>query len=457
MTTFVFLGPSLPLDRAREIVDAVFLPPVAMGDLYVLVKTRAKAGDVVAIVDGLFEQVGAVWHKEILHALSSGVHVYGASSMGALRAAELHPFGMIGVGRIFEGYRDGILTDDDDVAVSHAPAEQQYRSLSTAMASLRFALADLRDCGTLTADEHDKLVAFAKSLPYAERSWGAVLHQAQQLELSPEIQAAIRLEARKPDAKARDAEELLHRLAGLVETSAEPFVADYCFSRTAFWAMLEYEMHPRIAAPGTVAQADGAIADAIRAHSPHRRQIEEEAAILELAARRSRTWRPDRDALRAAAGNIAHRHGLSDNEALRSWRAEQGLDDEAWGRLVALEARRDRLLAELRPNLGPYLAIAARRAGLAADIAGELEAVEPSADHGQRLKTSLEEDEVDVTLLQQWYVARCGPMLPDPETHALQLGFPTLRDFVSAIAPAFRASRRAGRGSGNGGDAGDRR
>jgi hypothetical protein len=452
----VFLGPSLPLERAREIIDAVFMPPVAMGDLYVLMKTRAKAGDVVAIVDGLFEQVGAVWHKEILHALSSGVHVYGASSMGALRAAELHPFGMVGVGRIFEGYRDGTLTDDDDVAVAHAPAEQQYRSLSTAMASLRFALADLRDGGTLAAEECDMLAAFAKSLPYPQRSWGAVLQHAQQMELSTEVLTAIRLEARRADAKARDAEELLHRLAGPNDPE-EPFPADFCFSRTAFWAMLEYEMHPRIAAPGIEAESDGAIADAIRAHSPHRRQLEEEAAILELAARRSRTWRPDRAALRAAAANIAHRHGLPDQEALRSWRAEQGLDDESWARLVALEARRERLFAELRPNLGPYLAIAARRAGLVADIAGELEAIEPSPDHGQRLKTSLEEDEVDVGLLQEWYVARCGPMLPDPESHALQLGFPTLRDFVSAIAPAYRASRRVSSGLGNSGNAGDRR
>jgi hypothetical protein len=456
MTLFVFLGPSLPLDRARGIVDAVFLPPVAMGDLYVLLKTRAKAGDVVAIVDGLFEQVGAVWHKEILHALSSGVHVYGASSMGALRAAELHPFGMVGVGRIFEAYRSGLLTDDDDVAVAHATAEGEYRSLSTAMASLGFALADLRDAGTLSVEAHDALVAFAKSLPYAERSWGAVLEHAQHIGLSPQILTAIRSEARRPDAKADDAEQLLRRLADTIGRSTEPFVADFCFNRTAFWATLEYEMHPRIAAPGTVDESDRALADAVRAHSPHRRQIEEEAAILELAARRSQTWQPDRAAMRAAAANIAHRHRLSDKDSLRSWRAEQGLDDEAWSRLVVLEARRDRLLAELRPGLGPFLGIAARRAGLAADIVGGLDAIETGPADGQRLKTSLEEDEVDVASLQEWYVARCGPMLPDPESHALQLGFPTLRDFVTAIAPAFRASRLARGSSAEGEDVGDR-
>ena len=43
--------------------------------------------------------------------------------MGALRAAELHAFGMRGVGRIFEAFRDGELEDDDEVAVVHGPAE----------------------------------------------------------------------------------------------------------------------------------------------------------------------------------------------------------------------------------------------------------------------------------------------------------------------------------------------
>jgi hypothetical protein len=61
--------------------------------------------------------------------------------MGALRAAELHSFGMIGVGSIFEGYRDGTLTDDDEVTVVHSDAEGGYRPLSTAMVDMRATLA----------------------------------------------------------------------------------------------------------------------------------------------------------------------------------------------------------------------------------------------------------------------------------------------------------------------------
>ena len=48
--------------------------------------------------------------------MAAGTQVFGAASMGALRAAELAPFGMIGVGAIFAAYRDGRLTGDDEVA-----------------------------------------------------------------------------------------------------------------------------------------------------------------------------------------------------------------------------------------------------------------------------------------------------------------------------------------------------
>ena len=89
----------------------------------------------IGIIDGYFQWAPAVWHKEILWAIQQGVHVFGAASMGALRAAELAPFGMRGVGRIFEAYRDGVLPgsgdepfeDDDEVAVVHGPAGERVR------------------------------------------------------------------------------------------------------------------------------------------------------------------------------------------------------------------------------------------------------------------------------------------------------------------------------------------
>src|SRR6188472_938210 len=133
MRTFVFLGPTLPLAAAAELVDAIFLPPAAAGDVYRLVRDLPRGRPTrLAIVDGYFERMAAVWHKEILVALERGIAVYGAASMGALRAAELAPWGMQGVGEIYRAFASGELSADDEVAVAHLPADQDHRPISDA-------------------------------------------------------------------------------------------------------------------------------------------------------------------------------------------------------------------------------------------------------------------------------------------------------------------------------------
>ena len=113
MKICVFLGPTMAVEDAKGILpDAVYLPPAAQADI--LSAMTIHRPDVIALIDGVFGQSLSVWHKEILFALSRGVAVYGASSMGALRAAECHGFGMIPVGEVARQYIDGRLTGDDD-------------------------------------------------------------------------------------------------------------------------------------------------------------------------------------------------------------------------------------------------------------------------------------------------------------------------------------------------------
>src|SRR3989338_1860747 len=95
----VYLGPTLSLQEAQQILpDAYYLPPIRCGDILHALRWKPPT---ILIIDGYFEKTAAVWHKEILAALGQGVQVYGASSMGALRAAELNTFGMIGIGAIY--------------------------------------------------------------------------------------------------------------------------------------------------------------------------------------------------------------------------------------------------------------------------------------------------------------------------------------------------------------------
>ena len=107
---YVFLGPALAEKDARAELDAVYLPPAAAGDVYRLWRRHPRA---IGIVDGYFDQVPAVWHKEIMWVMEHGVHVFGAAGMGALRAAELDSFGMHGTGWVYQAFREGVLDRDD--------------------------------------------------------------------------------------------------------------------------------------------------------------------------------------------------------------------------------------------------------------------------------------------------------------------------------------------------------
>jgi hypothetical protein len=147
-------------------------PPARQGDVYRAARERP---DAIGLIDGYFDAVPSVWHKEILWALSQGISVYGAASLGALRAAELDAFGMIGVGRVYEMFRDGVLTDDDEVAVLHGPAETDYMRLSLAMVDIR-AMLEAAVAGHVMSHEEAARVSVAmKTRFYKDRTCAALL------------------------------------------------------------------------------------------------------------------------------------------------------------------------------------------------------------------------------------------------------------------------------------------
>jgi len=166
----VFLGPSLPAAEARAIVPCTVLPPARQGDVWRALRQRPRA---IALVDGLFEQVPSVWHRELLDALDGGVAVYGGASMGALRAAELGPFGMRGVGTIAAWVREGL--DDAAVALLHAGPEQGWHAFTVPLVNVMGAAGRARVAGALSAREAAALVDAASRVYYQDRTWPAVL------------------------------------------------------------------------------------------------------------------------------------------------------------------------------------------------------------------------------------------------------------------------------------------
>src|SRR5216117_1147968 len=168
MSIYVFTGPTLSPSVAHKYLKATYLGPVAQGDILRLLPKRPS---VIGIIDGVFEFVPSVWHKEILLALQDGVRVYGAASMGALRAAELADFGMIGVGEVFRRFRSGECEDDDEVAVTFGPEEVGHRSLSEAMVDVRDLCKAALSRNVIDANSEARLVGIAKQLHFRMRNW----------------------------------------------------------------------------------------------------------------------------------------------------------------------------------------------------------------------------------------------------------------------------------------------
>lgn len=115
--------------------------------------------------------------------------------MGALRAAELAPQGMIGVGLIYRWYRRFALLPDDAVAVTHAPAELGAHPLSDALIDIRRSLSAATRRGLLSRDDADAEAERIAALPFPDRH------------LPPSLEAA------RVGQKASDACALLNRLA----------------------------------------------------------------------------------------------------------------------------------------------------------------------------------------------------------------------------------------------------
>lgn len=207
----VFLGPSLPPDEARRIVDATFRPPAARGDVTQAVDDGAE---IICLIDGVFFQECAVGHREILSALERGVRVIGASSMGALRSAELDTLGMEGIGVIYHMYRQGVVESDDEVAVIFDPVSGS--PLSEPMVNIRATLQKAAERGILDLVSHDALLTAALSLYYPDRTYDRICEEASNMVAHGVIERFLAFTAKeRVDLKADDARQALEYIRNL--------------------------------------------------------------------------------------------------------------------------------------------------------------------------------------------------------------------------------------------------
>lgn len=296
MKPVVFLGPTVSAVEARAIHPEIEVhPPAAAGDILQAVEAGAST---IALIDGYFEHQLSVWHKEVLWALSKGVAVYGAASMGALRAAELYPFGMAGVGAIFDGYRSGRYEADDEVAVSHLAADRGYVAVSEALVNVRATLCQAAFDGAVTEGEASQVVLAAQSLFFPDRTYPNILARAVTQGFSAKsastLQAWLRpSEGRRVDQKRKDAVELLTLLRS--PPRAAPGV-DFVFHYTEAW--------------------------------------HEFRAAQRRKAELRRASRVDGLALQRAADEFRRDRGLLTPEATDRWLHAQGMDVAAFSEMI---------------------------------------------------------------------------------------------------------------------------
>jgi hypothetical protein len=465
VTACVFTGPTLPAADARAVLDAIYLPPVRQGDVYrAAVRYRPSA---IGIIDGYFQHVPAVWHKEILWAMAQGIHLFGSASMGALRASELAAFGMHGVGRIFEAYRDGRLEpyeaepfeDDDEVAVVHALPDAGLVPLSEPMVNIRCTLAAAADAGAVDPATRDALAAIAKGLFYPDRSYERLLARAAEEGLPAHRLAALRawLPAGRVDQKREDGLAMLAAMRDLLAGDPPPARVSFVFEPSEMW---ERATVAALAAPGET--GDGvpleALLDELRldgqAYVRARR-----AAALRLAglreAERLRLTASD-EARRQAADALRRRFDIGGRRALDGWLADNDLTPAALARLVDDEARLDRLGAVAGPSAEAHLVDHLRatgdyprhaaRARAKAHVLAEAGLPPAPVDEWTRFR------------LTAWYFEqRLGAAVPgDLPAYAAEIGFADLDGFYRALlreyvyvthprAPADRAAPPDGR------------
>lgn len=384
----IFAGPTISDPEIKHVLpDARVLPPAAVGDIYAAAKSE-PAG--IGLIDGYFDGTPSVWHKEVLYALDAGIPVFGASSMGALRAAECHVFGMVGIGRIFEQCRDGLLDDDDEVAVIHGPAELGYVLLSEPMVNIRATLAVSVDAGVLSAAMASRLAELAKSILYPDRSWERLRDEAERLGIDP--QALDRFDAWRAtgyvDQKRLDAVEMLHAIERHLREGAERIPASFVFRHTAMWRDLVFETEDASIPIDKVLILDILRQDRNRFLTVKRRVAERMTNDdgFDDAAK------PETRAVDEALNRFRSRNRLFTAAALNDWLAENRLD---LGRL------RDRLAREIAADTA---------LARSSDFLEELvfEAVSEDPDYADMLHEAARQKTL---LLKCGYSSRSGPKI----------------------------------------------
>jgi len=213
MRVVVYTGTSINHHDAKKILDADYRPPVKRGDIR---KLMNNPPGIIGIIDGVFFDSAAVAHREIIEAIRNGITVVGGGSMGALRASELDSYGMMGVGKIYEMYRNGVLESDDEVAVTFDP--ETMESLSVPLVNIRATLESAVEKGVVIRETAEAILETAKKLFYPDRNYRNIVSECVNKGIIGDSDMEELLDLLKEhevDVKKKDAVMVLEMIKGM--------------------------------------------------------------------------------------------------------------------------------------------------------------------------------------------------------------------------------------------------
>ncbi len=438
MRVFVFAGPTLAPDDGKRELDAVFLPPAVQGDVYAAARERPWG---IGIIDGYFERVPAVWHKEILWAMSQGVHVFGSASMGALRAAELAMYGMEGIGKVFDAFQSEELEDDDEVTVVHAGPEAGHRPLSDAMVNIRATLAAAVTAEVIGTATHNRLVSLAKAMFFPDRDYESIMHAGQEAGVSAAELDKLRawLPAGRVDQKRLDAIEMLRTMRRQLESGRPPKQVHYSFQHTDAWEQVRRQVLGRTLAntAGADTFQDDAVLEELRLEGPQYLRMREDALLHCLAVEVDPTPRGQGDdsLLPRALEAFRIRHGLLNAGDVEPWLEREGMDVDSLERLLRDEIKASRAREVFATEVESALVDRLRMHGEYSRLAARARDKQTRLAERGEANPGLEAVGIAEQALWRWYFEEHLGIgeTPSVAEYAERLGYPNRMPFLRAV------------------------
>ncbi|MEW2912629.1 TfuA-like protein [Leisingera sp. JC11] len=428
----VFAGPTIAAEGVQALLPgAIVLPPAGQGDIYQAARRGANA---IGLIDGYFDGVPSVWHKEILWAMEQGIAVFGSASMGALRAAELSGFGMIGVGRIYDSYASGMIIDDDEVAVLHGPAELGYAPLSEPMVSIRATVERAVSSAVLDAAQAAAVLEAAKARFYQQRTWKQILADISEASWLDRFSAWLKTGA--VDAKRDDAQEMLARMATFLSAEGRDATqARGVMEHTLAWQGLVRRAE---AQDRSLQDTDRRVLDELRLEPERFAAFQDRAVLRFLAlqeARRSGA-QAGREATLAQLNSHRQAHNLLRSKDLQAWLQANGLTAAQYEADLGEAAQTAAAVSSVQDELGPYLLAELRFSGDFAALKARADAKHMQIDgHAQRDGPMQQAERLRMTA---WYFGNCLQQeIPDDvEAHAAAIGI-GVEEFFELIRREF--------------------